>query len=209
MVCQPCQGNQPEKGWGHSTHSIYLLLWPSAWGDQSPGLSESHVRGLPGNIQLWAMGPSVALTFPTLFFVPVLSLALPSHWCICLKPSSELRPTKDALSRALKGRHGAGMLLTSSWLLLAMWMQAEGMGWKTISAELLPNSLPEGPCSHLLALPPSTPHPAGSLSSSPSAAHVHGALAQRFLTQWLLADLMGNWGSCSKTTGSLELGLCS
>lgn len=93
------------------------------------------------------MNPSVALTFSTLLFVAVLSPALPSHWCMCLKSPSELQPTKDAISRALKGRHGAGMPLTSSWLLLAMWIQAEGTGWETVSAEPLPNSLPEGPCS--------------------------------------------------------------
>ena len=113
---------------------------------RSPALSESHVRGLPANAQLWAMGPSVAWTFSTVLFDPVLSSALPSHWCVCLKLLSQLQPTKDTVSWALQGWHRAGMSLTSSWLLLAMPMQAEGTGRGTTSAEPPPSSLPGGPC---------------------------------------------------------------
>lgn len=142
-----------------------------------------------------------ALSSPDLFnsplFDPVLSPALPSHWCFCLKLLSELQPAKDAVSWVLKGWHRPGMPLTSSWLLLATQMQAEGTGesrmtnpvWRTTSQFTARWSLLEGArrWGKLCALPPSALRSAGCLSlqagSSPSTASVHGGMSLLFLMQ--------------------------
>lgn len=126
-------------------------------------------------MQLRSTCPSAVLTFSTALLDLLLSPALFSHWCFCLKLLSELQPTKDATPCVLKGWHRAGMTLTSPWLLCATQIQAEGTGQETVSAEPLPNSLPGGPCSKwvavvgarlggkLHALPLSTLHPTGKL----------------------------------------------
>lgn len=162
-----------------------------------------------------------ALSSPDLFnsplFDPVLSPALPSHWCFCLKLLSELQPAKDAVSWVLKGWHRPGMSLTSSWLLLATQMQAEGTGESRMrnpvcrttsqfTAGRLEGARWHGgegscvPCLRVLC---------GTQAASPCRQARHPPLPvstagchYSFLCSNFVADLTGDWGFYCKITGS-------